>query len=80
MDKQLFREKNSTYDSSYNVYSIYMFVLTVIITNPNCYSIWFYTTDAIHNTSLKSTDKGLARLSNIVIDDQQRKVIAWIRS
>ena len=74
-EKQLFREKCLMKVISSNVYSTYMFVLTIIITNLNCHSIWFNTTDSIHCTSLQSTDKGLARFSNFVIDDQQRKAI-----
>ncbi len=44
-------------------------VLTVIITNSDCDSIWFNTTDTTHSTSLKSTEKDLAWFRNVIIDD-----------
>ena len=50
-----------------------MHVLTIIITNSDCDSIWFNTTDSIQSTSLKSTDKGLAWFSNVIIDDWNHK-------
>ena len=46
-----------------------MHVLTIIIANFDCDSIWFNAMNRICSTSLKSTDKGLARFSNIIIDD-----------
>ena len=44
-------------------------VLTIIVTNFDCDSIWFNTTHSIQSTSLKSTDKVLAWFSNVIIDD-----------
>ena len=54
-----------------------MHVLTIIITNSDCDSIWFNTTDSIQSTSLKSTDKGLAWFSNVIIPDWHHKFFNW---
>ena len=56
--------------------SLHMHVLTIIITDFNCDSIWFNTTHGNLSTSFKSTDKGLARFSNVIIDDWYQK---WVQ-
>ena len=54
-----------------------MHVLTIIITNLDCDSIWFNTTDSIQSTSLKSTDEGLTRFSNVIIPYWYHKFFKW---